>query len=212
MYCKRRTSKKARSSRFFNCTDRLLLLVILTTLSFRSGNAQTAYQEPPATKAVSVCDVLAHPLEFDGRIITLRDKVASSDEGSWLYSDKCPGIFVTYAHVWPSAISLQLPTIPPEMRLHSPKFNYDWQSSKTAAAKRTRLLKTGPSQCLVFTYTGLFETRRDWSAAKKVYPNGTSTMIGFGHLNGSPGQLLMKSDDDVSLDADCARKAEHKDH
>jgi hypothetical protein len=96
-----------------------------------------------------------------------------------------------------------MPTIPSNLRLHSVDFTYDWQSSKRVDAKYHRLLRSGPRDCMVFTYTGLFETRRDWSTAKVTYPNGTSKVMGFGHLNDAPAQLLIKSSDDVSLVPNC---------
>ena len=165
--------------------------------------AQDQAHESAQTKPLSVCEILAHPLKYDGLLVTIRDRVEGTDEGGWLVGDRCPGVFVTDGYVWPSSISLEMPTIPSNLRLHSVDFTYNWQSSKRVDAKYHRLLRSGPRDCMVFTYTGLFETRRDWSAAKVIFPNGTSRVIGFGHLNDAPAQLLMKSGDDVSLIPNC---------
>jgi len=56
----------------------------------------------------------------------------------------------------------------------------------------------------MFTYTGMFETRGDWASAQMRYADGTSRYAGFGHLGEAPGQLLLKSEDDVIVTPGCA--------
>jgi hypothetical protein len=46
---------------------------------------------------------------------------------------------------------------------------------------------------IAWTYTGLFETRKEWS----------KTMNGFGHLNEAPGELIIKSEEDVAPVPNC---------
>jgi hypothetical protein len=92
--------------------------------------------------------------------------------------------------------------------LHSPDFTYDVESERRVSDKAEKLAKSIPLSCLVSTYTGLFETRRDWDAARVNYPNGTSKVRGFGHLGGAPAELLVRSADDIEVDPHCRlRKA-----
>jgi len=56
---------------------------------------------------------------------------------------------------------------------------------------------------MTFTYTGLFETRPDWSSAKLHYANGSWRYVGFGHLGEAPGQRLLRSEDDVTVTPGC---------
>jgi hypothetical protein len=183
---------------FFATLAAALIYTITGNLS-----AETQSNESAPTTILDVCEVLAHPLQYDGHLITIRGKISATDEGGWLTGDQCPGVFVTDGYVWPSLIALEMPTIPSNLRLHSVDFKYDWQSSKRVDAKYHRLLQSGRKDCIVFTYTGLLETRREWSAAKIIYPNGTTKISGFGHLNDAPAQLLIRTNEDVSLLPNC---------
>ena len=69
--------------------------------------------------------------------------------------------------------------------------------------KSGNLRKTTPPECLEYTYTGLFETRKNWSSGRMTYPDGTWKYAGFGHLGDAPEQLLMKSEDDVNVMPNC---------
>src|SRR5258706_1418066 len=62
--------------------------------------------------SLSVCQVLANPIRYDGGIVRIRGKVVGTDEGAWLSSDDCPGIFNTDGRPWPSLISLDMPPLP----------------------------------------------------------------------------------------------------
>jgi hypothetical protein len=180
-------------------------LTLVSLVPATSAVAQVPRADPTG-HLFGVCEVLASPLRFDGSVIRVRGKVGSTDEGEWLVGDECRGIFVTGAVEWPSEIALVMPTIPPSLRLHSPDFTYDWAKGKRIDAKRSRLLRSGGSpDCLMFTLTGLFETRREW--VKHKYPDGTSKFIGFGHQNEAPAQLLLKSSDDVELIQNCKAKS-----
>jgi hypothetical protein len=103
-----------------------------------------------------------------------------------------------------------MPTLPLPMRLHSVDFTYDWDARHRLDIKYKRLRKRVPQACLVFTYTGLFETRTDWSASKMRYANGTFKYAGFGHLGGAPAQLLLRSEDDVEAIPNCGHRKVEK--
>ena len=166
-----------------------------------------ASAQPPALKGspgnpLTVCEILKEPLKWDGQVVTVRDHTQGTDEGAWLAGKECRGIFVTNGHVvWPSMIALGTPSLPGN--LHSPDFTYDVDSERRVSAKGEELAKSVPWSCLVSTYTGLFETRRDWAAARVTYPNGTSKVRGFGHLGAAPAQSLLRSADDIEVDPHC---------
>jgi len=169
-----------------------------------------AGQEEPGDPPLTVCEVLSGPLKYDGRIITIRDTGGGSDEGAWLASSACPGVFTTGGYQWPSTIALETPALAPRFRLHPVDFEYDQAAAKRFERKYRRLRKRLPDGCLAFTVTGLFETRTDWSPFKRVFPNGTWMYIGFGHLNGAPAQVIVRSYDDVEPIPGCSAKRERQ--
>lgn len=172
----------------------------ITLLAFWACAGISSAQTP---HALTVCEVLSAPLRYNGRLITIRARVDGTDEGAWLVGNGCPNVLVTAEHVWPSEIFLAMPTLPAPLRIHQVNFKFDWDSQRKMEAKSEELKKSIPPECLAFTYTGLFETREDWSRAKLNYANGTSKYAGFGHLGEAPAQLLLRSADDVEAVPDC---------
>jgi len=147
---------------------------------------------------VTVCQVLADPLKYNGRLILLGGESFGTDEGSWLTASGCPTQFVTGGHVWPNSIFLQAN---PNDRnnLHKVDFAYDFGSEAPAYAKAKSLEEKYPGRKLRWTFEGLLETRTDWESFHARYPNGTSRYIGFGHLGEAPAQLILKALHDVSV-------------
>jgi hypothetical protein len=184
-------------------TPMRVLAIAFVCLNARSEGQNLA---KPAAAPLGVCEILAHPLQYDGKLVTIRGRVGSTDEGVWIFSDGCRGVLTTDGYTWPSEIAVAMPTAPPPLRLHSIDFEYDSKSRQKVVAKYKSLRRRWPERCLVMTDTGLFETRDDWSKAKMEYPNGTWKFAGFGHLGEAPGQLILKSEDDVSVVPSCAGK------
>ena len=120
---------------------------------------------------------------------------------TWFTSDECPGILTTGKHIWPSIIWFSTPSMPTPNRLHPIDFQLDSESEDRVEAKYRALKGRTPDRCIVWTYTGLFETRRNWSDAQAIDVNGDP--LGFGHLGKAPGQLIAKSADDVAVIPNC---------
>jgi hypothetical protein len=164
-------------------------------------------QAPPEKRAlldapiVTVCDVLRAPLEYDGRLVKISGRLSGTDEGEWLVGERCPKALVTHGYVWPTGLWLTAPGY--RGVLHLLDFKLGEDSARKFNRSYKRLWKRTPEQCMVSTLTGLFETRRDWSQFKRVYPNGTWAFTGFGHLGEAPGQLVIKSEDGVTVDPNC---------
>jgi hypothetical protein len=190
---------------------RMLLLLLVHALVWAQGDQNHGVS--PVT--VTVCEALSKPLKYDGQVVQMRGRVNGTDEGTWFIGDNCAGIFVTdNNHIWPSMVFLATPssTTVGRTRLHSVDFNFDLQSSRRLEEKYRQIRARVPDECISWTYTGLFETRRDWSTAKATYPNGTSKVIGFGHLGEAPAQIILKSADDVSIVSNCAAGSAAKKH
>ena len=68
------------------------LLALITVLPAGSKSEQPMTENAPV---LTVCQVLSNAFLYDGKFIRIRDRVVSTEEGSWLKSDKCPGVFKT---------------------------------------------------------------------------------------------------------------------
>ena len=148
-----------------------------------------------SVEKVTVCDVLADPLKYNGKMILLEGEIFGTDEGGWLTASSCPTQFVTGDHVWPNSVFLQNPTY--RHNLHKVNFEYDYAAEKHYFAESDKLEKKYPGRKLRWVYEGLFETRTDWAPAK--YPDGATKYIGFGHLGEAPAQIIVKAIRAVSV-------------
>lgn len=181
---------------------RILSPLLLVTFAM----AQTDKASGGKPKLHTVCDILRAPLQYNGQIVRVRDSLDGTDEGTWLKGENCPGVLVTDGHVWPSAIFLQTPNSNPHAHIHPIPFKYDSESERRIKSKYQQLRIRLPDRCIAWTFTGLFETRQNWSEAKITYYNGTSKLVGFGHLGDAPGQLILKSTDDVEPIPNCGNR------
>ena len=179
----------------------LLLLTACAAATIAEG--QRPSDGGPKIGSATVCEILTDPLRYDGRLLKVSGRFAGTDEGSWIVGDGCPGVFVTEGHVWPSEIALTNPEAPSRQRLHTVDFQLDPESERRAHEKYQHLRETAPEKCIRVSITGLFETRKNWPDAKMKYPDGTSKYAGFGHLGEAPGQLLVKSQDEVTIVSGC---------
>ena len=161
-------------------------------------------------KVMTVCDLLLNPIEFDGTIVTVRGKSQATGEGTWLEGADCSGVFVTPAvldssgkivaeeRVWPSVIWLALPSSHDNLR--PVNFEFSVESDRRVLAKFKKLQAIASANCIRWTYTGMFETRKEWS---KKDAEHLIIFRGFGHQNYAPAQLVLKSKDDVESIPGC---------
>jgi hypothetical protein len=184
------------------------IVLALATCSLASFGQDKA-ADRKETPLLAVCDVLSKPLEYDGKLIRIRGIVEATDEGAWLVSADCPGAVVTFMYAWPSEIWLEAP-MPGKAYLHPIDFWYDFANELKRNEAYRRLMPPVDPDCLAWTFTGLFETRKDWSKAYATYPNGTSKFLGFGHRNTSPAELILKSRDGFVEIEGCRQKGKGK--
>jgi len=153
---------------------------------------------------VTVCDALANPLKYNGRMILLEGEIVATDEGAWLTANGCPTQFITGGHVWPNSISLQHPA--DKHNLHKADFTYDYAAEKHFFAESDKLEKKNPGRRLLWVYEGLFETRTDWESALATDRSGAKQYVGFGHLSEAPAQLIVKAIRELKLATDPTNK------
>jgi hypothetical protein len=141
-----------------------------------------------------VCEVLKDSQKYHMKMVRIRGRFEGTREGVWLVGDTCKG------DVW-----LEVPQPMPRPHHTQVDFKYDEEAEARVSARAQELLQRVPKRCLVYTQTGLFETVRGRNE-KITDPNSPSRTLGFGHLNGSSAQLIVKSMDDVEAQAGCLGK------
>jgi len=176
----------------------MFLTVLNCGLTFgQKGRGNTL----PAIPTLTVCEALSHASEYNGKMVQIRDRMVGTDEGAGFFGESCPGVFVTEGKVWPSAIAWASPN---ESILHRVDFSFDWESSKKLHEKWHRLRKRLPDRCIAVHTRGCLKAGR----RKEQVDGSRGTVVripGFGHLNGAPAQLVLKSADAVEEIPDCAR-------
>ncbi len=151
---------------------------------------------------LTVCQILSDPLRYNGQMVQIRDRMASTSEGIWFKGYDCPGVMRTGDFVWDSLIVLTFPgnTLRSE---YAVDFQFDEDSGLRLIRKQKERFRRIPFECLVFTYTGLYETRRDWDRWIYRWPGGQRTLKGFGHLDAAPAQLIVRSGDGITALEGC---------
>jgi hypothetical protein len=115
-------------------------------------------------------------------------QVATGD-GGWLKGEGCDKAFITNGYVWPSILWLEMSESARETAgILGPELEPSLERVNVELKKRS--FDTEKDR-LMITYVGVFEAYDD--SAQQYHPDSRSTRAnGFGHLNASPGQIIVK--------------------
>jgi hypothetical protein len=181
------------------------LAVLLVGSPLLWGYVRSGQVSDASLPALSVCEALTHASQYDGKLVRIHGKVVATGESAGFAGEECPNVLVTGGKVWPSGITWTMPSNRMFI-LHPVNFDFDGDSSKRLERKVQQLRKRVPYECIELTYRGMFEIMPA-AKAKKVDPKGTPyEFTGFGHLNGSGAQLVLKSADDATPIPNCGKK------
>jgi hypothetical protein len=135
------------------------------------GPAYAADEAPPVRDlpVISVCEVFRDLLSYTGKRVALRGELGRTSEGNWLVAEpSCPYRFKTDGFVWGQDLAL---------------------SGNAALPKRVRALgplgRTMPTT--IITIVGIIKTREKYTVVCRF---GELSSLGFGHLSGSPAELV----------------------
>jgi hypothetical protein len=81
------------------------IIMLLAVVGAVVAKGQVGAKKEEASRVLTVCEILADPLRFDGKIIQVRGRTRSTDEGTWLVGDGCDGVFAREEYTWPSEIA-----------------------------------------------------------------------------------------------------------
>jgi hypothetical protein len=180
-----------------------LVLAAVAFFPILAADAQTGKAVEPPIPTFTVCEILSQRVEYNGKMVRIRASVLGTDEGVWFVDYGCPGVVTSDGHVWPSSISMAVASLEMNPNTHDHPVNFvsDYGSEKKLWPKLRRIGRKVPEECVIRTYTGLFETRETYP--KITYEKAPPAYIGFGQASAAPAQLFWKTADDVNVDPNC---------
>ena len=169
---------------------------LLLVLMLMTPHAWCADRRTP----LSVCELIAHRAEYNGRMVSVRGVVAGGEHGIWLEASReCSYQLVTRGVVWPNVINLVHPlNRSRDVYSHAP-FKLDWKAVQRADADALAAGYRAGVDVMVETIVGLFVTFPDLE--KRVNPGIPGAFpLGFGPVGlSAPAQLVIKTVKDVSV-------------
>jgi hypothetical protein len=182
----------------FQLTKAIVVICFLMARSFAQGKGATDQ------RALSVCDILADPIKYNGRLVAIRGVSEGTDEGWWIGAGKpCNAPLVTGGYTWPSIIWVGSVGGPQMSR--RVEFRTD-QRAVDRIDREVRRMRIDPKLDRVWlTFIGLFETR-EFTARDVGRAGGAWRAFGFGHLNTAPGQLFLKTVRDLYVERGAAHQ------
>ena len=158
---------------------------ILSSLILLSAVAWSA----DVPKGIDLCELFREPSRWNGVMVSVRGTLhpPDSENETKLAGESCEGHIEVKGTVFRNLIELEDPQS--SFRLHSVGFEWDPDSLREMNSLLARIDRR--RQEVVATVVGVFETRdplADLIQEHRPYP-----FNGFGHLNGSPAQILVKT-------------------
>src|SRR6266851_8484114 len=136
------------------------MIFILVHLLVMAAFAQGPDKEvaPP----LSVCELVAHRSEYNGRLVTVRGEAKSGAHGGWLTaSSECQYQLVTRGITWPNDIYLAYPDNRSRIEENHANFEIDWKSIQKAEEAVRRSGFNRQTDHIIETYVGRFVTYVD---------------------------------------------------
>ena len=172
-----------------------LTAILITALVLAQGGGETRGLD----ELLSVCDVLAVPMKYDGKLIRVRGVWEGAGEGSWIEPGvKCGTPVTAFGYTWPSIISIE--TADSLQRIHKVEFHTDLRALRAVNDEVQRKQIDPKNNRTWVTFIGVFETRDYQASDIGSDGRGGHRVNGFGHLNGAPGQLLVKTVKDLKIE------------
>src|ERR1700679_3073240 len=83
----------------------LTMLTLAGPLALGQSKTPVESQVPILT----VCEILSQRMDYNGKLVSIRATIHSTDEGVWLDGKNCPGLVTGGEYAWPSMITAQTP-------------------------------------------------------------------------------------------------------
>ena len=177
-----------------NLKPLLPFLLLASFGAFPTGKGTT--KDGDSLPVLTVCEVLEQRRLRNDRPVALVGVLGSTDEGQWLFDKGCRKQVLTRGFAWENDIWLKWdPSGAPEPSLMS-RVDQTQLKNKLDVVKQRNQLRDFRHGSLDFSdrwvvVLGRFQSRTDLKPPKGKGP-GRDWGTGYGHLNGSPAQLLIK--------------------
>lgn len=167
----------------------LLRLVLIAPVAF--GQVQ---ESPPAR--LDSCELLREMPAFNGKMVAVTGIVQTpagrGEGGASLAAPDCPVKIVVKGFEFGNTIELTPPWYPPIFFDH--KVDFNWDKKNFDALSELMHSFDAETQELRATVVGLFETRVPTESLVSIEPDHPEGRLqGYGHLNHSPAQIIVKT-------------------
>jgi len=148
-----------------------------------------ALPDPGSLAVIPICDLFQNLPSWKGKRIALRGEFVRTMEGAWIVG-RCEGRFVTDGYRWPVSLTFGVaaPYSAQTAELYRPK----WPTPSKGANLQGQF-DVGKTA----TFVGTLWIKSDYHVF--CGGNGTYRAIGFGHLAGAAGELIVEDIRDVDL-------------
>ena len=158
-------------------------MLALFIAAFQMFFQPPAQEEPQQT---DVCAFFSDPLRWNGKLIRVSGELelGHGEGGPWLSGRRCSAFIAAKGVKFPNLVELTNPNS--KLKLHNVVFRWDEASWNRFVMTLSQVDQD--SEHITATVIGVFETRDPLS---DLIQNGQER--GFGHLGGSPAQILVKT-------------------
>ena len=152
---------------------------------------------------VDSCDLLRNLPAFNGKMVAatgiIQAPAGRGEGGSWLATPDCPVKIVVKGVEFGSTIEITPPWYPTIFLDHKVEFN--WDSKSFGEVSELMHSINARTEDLHATVIGLFETRVPTESLVRLAPDRPEGIpMGYGHLNHSPAQIIVKTVTDIHVE------------
>lgn len=148
-----------------------------------------ALPDPGSLTVIPICELFQNLSAWKDKRIAVRGEFVSTMEGAWIIG-RCKGGFITDGYRWPVSLTfgVRAPYSSQTVKLYQAK--WPPPSKGEDLEGQFEVTKTA-------TFVGLLRMKSDYHVS--CGRNGTYRAIGFGHLGGAAGELVVENIRDVEL-------------
>ncbi len=146
------------------------------------------------TTAVSVCDLLANPVRWEGKIIEVRAPIEAVQD-YWVTGEACSARIVVKGTTFFAGFVLRDNT---SKSLTRKQVDFRWDSASVEQLNAALLEAETTKSHVRATVVGMFETVVPLD--RLIDEHAPFKFRGFGHMGGAPGQILVKTVKDIRIE------------
>jgi ankyrin repeat protein len=148
-----------------------------------------ALPDPGSLTVIPICELFQNLSAWKGKRIAVRGEFVGTMEGAWI-TGRCKGGFITDGYRWPVSLTyaVRAPYSNQTAKLYQPK----WPAPTNGGDLQGQFEVTKTA-----TFVGVLRIKADYHVF--CGRNGTYGAIGFGHLGGAAGELIVEAIRNVEL-------------